>query len=151
MLGLSARSCVYGLLVVALGPVHEAVASEDCRPSTESVCRAVKLLPREPRRVAVLDVSPTNLSHADAFVTTHERVVYVRRQGWAFQQSLKGHAFFDHVLAIVIWHEMAHLDGANEETAQRAEEALWMQYVAGRRVATNPGMEYLALLRKRRP
>ena len=56
---------------------------------------------------------------------------------------------FDYALAILIWHEMAHLAGADEREAQRQEEELWMQYVAAGQVETRRGLNYMALLRKR--
>ena len=38
------------------------------------------------------------------------------------QAALKGPGIFDYALATVIWHEMAHIDGADEVAAQEAEE-----------------------------
>jgi hypothetical protein len=147
--------CVFGLLFI-LGVLEGPVAaSDDCRPCDEAIGRALKLLPRRPEKVVVVDVDRTTallrgkLEHADAFVTTGERVVYLRKQGLAMQQALKGHPFFDHVLAAVIWHEMAHIDGGDERAARKAEEELWKQYVIGRRIATDRGLEYLELLQRR--
>jgi hypothetical protein len=157
MLGARPRPCVVVLLLLLSGMLQEpAAAGQECRPCEEVIGRALKLLPRQPERVIVVDMDRstsllrTKMAHTDAFVTTGLRIVYVRKQGATFQQALKGDAFFDHVLAVVIWHEMAHLDGADERTAQRVEEDLWSQYVVGRRVPTDRGMAYLALLRKRR-
>jgi hypothetical protein len=157
MFGVRTRRCAVGLLLLIPGRPPEPVRAEgDCRPCEETVGRALKLLPRQPERVVVVDMDRstallrTKMAHTDAFVTTGLRIVYVRKQGATFQQALKRQAFSDHVLAIVIWHEMAHLDGADEPAAQRAEEDLWSQYVVGRRVPADPGMAYLTLLRQRR-
>jgi hypothetical protein len=142
------------LLIVSslLGP---ATAGADSDPCAEAITRALKLLPRQPERVVVVDTEnatpllQAKLQHVDGFVTTGLRIVYLKRQGAALQQAVKKPGFFDHVLAIVIWHEMAHLEGADEATAQRAEEDLWTQYVVTRRVDGPSGLRYLALLKKR--
>ena len=79
-----------------------------------------------------------------------ERVVYVVRKGVSLEAALKGPGIYDYVLATVIWHEMAHVDGADEAAAQEAEEQLWMEFMLTQRVDSTRGMQYLALLRKRR-
>jgi hypothetical protein len=45
---------------------------------------------------------------------------------------------------------MAHIEGADEATAQRAEEQLWAQFVVSQRVDPVRGIQYLALLKRRR-
>jgi len=82
-------------------------------------------------------------------VTHGQRVVYLVRQGVTLQQALKGAGVFDYALATIIWHEMAHIDGADEATAQRAEEKLWTEFVVAGHVDRVRGMRYLALLKKR--
>jgi len=57
---------------------------------------------------------------------------------------------WDYALAIIVWHEMAHLDGADEQTAQLREEALWEEFVAKRVVDADRGRRYLRLLSNRR-
>lgn len=76
--------------------------------------------------------------------------MYLMRQGPTLQQALKGSGIFDYALAIVIWHEMAHIDGADEPTAQREEEQLWKEFILTRRVDSVRGLNYLAVLKKRR-
>jgi hypothetical protein len=66
------------------------------------------------------------------------------------QAALKGPGIFDYALATIIWHEMAHIDGADEAAAQRAEEQLWTEFVLAQRVDRARGMQYLALLKRRR-
>jgi hypothetical protein len=77
--------------------------------------------------------------------------VYLRQQGDVLQHAVKNGGVFDYALAIVIWHEMAHLEGAGEQEAQRREEELWQQFVVARRVDPVKGLNYLTLLRNRRP
>jgi hypothetical protein len=76
--------------------------------------------------------------------------VYLVNQGATLRRALRGSGIYDFVLATVIWHEMAHIDGADEAKAQREEEQLWMQFVVARRVDSTRGLSYLALLEKRR-
>ena len=157
MPGRSICRCAVGLLLLIPATLaRPAAASDTCPPCEKAVRRALTLLPRQPERVVVVDMDATTallrarMSHTDAFVTTGLRVVYVRQQGRALQDALKGDAFFDHVLAVIIWHEMAHLVGADERGAQQAEEDLWQQFIVGRRVTPDRGMAYLGLLAKRR-
>ena len=148
---------VLGLLLLTGATLASPVsASDSCAVCEAAVRRAVKLLPRQPERVVVVDMDATTallrerMSHTDAFVTTGLRIVYVRRQGRALQDALKGDAFFDHVLAVIIWHEMAHLAGADEPRAQRAEEDLWRQFIVSQKADARRAIPYLALLRQRR-
>jgi len=87
--------------------------------------------------------------HTEGFVTTGAPAVYLTKQGSTFQHALQGPGIWDYALAITVWHEMAHLEGANERQARQQEEELWAQFVVSRRVDTRRGMAYLALLRKR--
>ena len=59
--------------------------------------------------------------NVEAFVNQGSRVVYLVRQGVTLQGALKGRGVFDYALAAIIWHEMAHIDGADEPAAQRAD------------------------------
>ena len=65
-------------------------------------------------------------------------------------RAIKRKRTFDFALAAIIWHEMAHIDGADEAAAQRAEEQLWREFILGGPVDRTRGMQYLALLQKRR-
>lgn len=53
------------------------------------------------------------------------------------------------MLASIIWHEMAHLEGADEREAQRREEALWTGFVLHHRVDEVAGLRYLDIMKKR--
>ena len=121
----------------------------------EAVARALRLLPRPPEKIEVVERDERSHArngtpHVEAFVNRGGRVVYLIRQGVTLQETLKGPGIFDYVLATVIWHEMAHIDGADEVAAQEAEEQLWMEFIVSQRVDRTRGMRYLALLKKRR-
>jgi hypothetical protein len=68
-----------------------------------------------------------------------------------FQRTLNGPGIWDYALASVIWHEMAHIAGADEPEAQRREEELWTQFISSRKVEASAGARYLQLLTKRHP
>ncbi len=144
---------VAAVIVLSLLASWPAVA-DDAAAYDAVIARALKLLPRQPEKVTLVDAhaSPGLLSgrHVEAFVTHGERVVYLVRQGVTLQQALKGAGVFDYALATVIWHEMAHIDGADETKVQLAEEKLWEEFVLARRVDSASGLRYLALLKKRR-
>jgi hypothetical protein len=115
--------------------------------SEEAVQRALRLLPKQPEKIEIVDDGQGGV---DAFVRSGKRIVYVRRAGDTLRHAARGPGVFDYVLAVTIWHEMAHLDGADEGEAQRREEQLWTQYVVEGRIDRERGLRYLRLLAKRR-
>jgi hypothetical protein len=54
------------------------------------------------------------------------------------------------MLAVVIWHEMAHTEGLDERHARQREENLWKEFVRRGMVDSVLGLTYLAELRRRR-
>ncbi len=116
----------------------------------------LKLLPKRPAQVVIVDPNQaevdvrSTLLEMDAFVTKGGRVVYLTTNSPFLQGALKGWSLHEHILATIIWHEMAHIDGANETEAQRREEALWTEFVMLERVDRGDGMRYLETLRARR-
>jgi len=141
------------LLFVAF--LAEAPGREDSRYH-ETVERVLKLLPKLPAQVVIVDPDRAGadirgtLLRMEAFITKGGRVVYLTSHGEALQGALKGWSLHEYILASIIWHEMAHIDGADEMEAQRREEALWIRYVMDERVDPGDGMRYLAALKSRR-
>lgn len=99
------------------------------------VARAVRLLPRSPLQVAVIDADEARpevrdtVLKLDAFTVPGSKIVYLVKQSAVLQGAAKGSQLYEHMLASIIWHEMAHADGAGERAAQRAEEQLWTRFV----------------------
>ena len=164
MLVNNGRQQVLGPLVLlgtllGLSPVNAGPSAYD-----EAITRALRLLPRQPEKIEVVERDERShvrqgtahgehgehVERVEAFVNHGGRVVYLIRQGVTLQATLKGPGIFDHALATVIWHEMAHIDGADEVAAQEAEEQLWREFIVSQRVDRTRGMKYLALLEKRR-
>src|SRR4051812_5509131 len=95
-------------------------ASSKTGPATaaqydEAVNRAIRVLPRRPEKVVVVDAScaiPPVDAHGhrvEAFVTLGDPTVYLVAQGDMLQHALKAPGIFDYAVAATIWHEMAHL------------------------------------------
>jgi hypothetical protein len=140
-------------ILVSAGP---AAGATPCLPCDEVVKRVVSLLPETPPPIVVLDATqqPRTLQDkmkgVEAFVNPGKPTIYLNSQGSDFQHALKGSGIWDYALAITIWHEMAHLKGADERTAQEREEELWLQFVTAGKIDSQRGLAYLQLLKKRR-
>ena len=147
---------------LGLSPVNAGPSAYD-----EAVSRALRLLPRQPEKIVIVERDESShvrqgtapakdgkdvedVEHVEAFVNHGGRVIYLIRQGVNLQAALKGPGIFDYALATVIWHEMAHIDGADEVAAREAEEQLWTEFIVSQRVDRTRGMKYLDLLKKRR-
>jgi hypothetical protein len=134
-------------LVVCDGP------NADAR--RDVVVKALKLLPRLPSRVAVLDVSDARpevrdvLLGLDGFSLRGSSVVYIVEQSSLLKGALEGSASHVHALAAVIWHEMAHADGADERDARKREEELWTTFVRDQRIDGMLALRYLKALASR--
>lgn len=134
-------------LIVADGPTATAERA--------AIVRALRLLPRLPTRLAVLDADDakgdvrSTLLRLDAFVTTGSPVVYVVRQSPLLHGALAGASNHIHALAAVVWHEMAHVAGADEREARKREQALWTSFIRDQRVDPVIALRYLSALDQR--
>jgi hypothetical protein len=119
--------------------------------------RVLKLLPRRPIGLVVIDPDEAQpdvrrtLLTLDAFITKGGRVVYLTSHSEVLQRALKGSQLCDYILATIVWHEMAHIDGADENEAQRREEQLWTVFLMEERVDRIQGLRYLKALKSRTP
>jgi hypothetical protein len=121
----------------------------------EAIAAAVEMLPRRPIRVAVVDVTRNRpdvrdyLLSLDAFTVAGNGVIYIVQQSETLKGARTGSALFRAMLGVVIWHEMAHLDGADERGAREAEEELWKRFVRDGVCDEVTALRYLQALRKR--
>jgi hypothetical protein len=153
------RGAVLYPLVVRLAFVTAVVmtlpGTADADEYEEAVRRAIVLLPRPPEQVVVIirtngsALVRERLAKTEGFVTRGERVVYLVREGNTLQRARRGPGICDYALAAIIWHEMAHIEGADEKEAQQREEDLWRRYVLRQHIDAGQGLRYLAALRKR--
>jgi hypothetical protein len=85
----------------------------------------VDLLPEVPLRIAVIDVTGNrppvrdHLLTLDAFTVKGNGVIYVVQQSALLQGARGGSPIHRVMLATVLWHEMAHLKGADERELGR--------------------------------
>ena len=106
-------------------------------------------------QVAVIDAQAARpgireaLLRLDAFTMEQSKVVYLVQQSAMLQEAQRGSRFHEYVLATIIWHEMAHLDGADERGARRAEEELWTRFILSGILDRENGLRYLDALKNR--
>jgi hypothetical protein len=117
--------------------------------------RVIALLPARPATLQVVDAHTARpevrdtLLKLDAFVLRGQADIYLVKQSRVLQGALEGSTVHECMLACIIWHEMAHLEGADESEAQRREEILWTGFVLKRSVDRITGLRYLDILKKR--
>ena len=141
LLFLSSRTAIAG----SRGP---AVVSAD-EASTAVIDRALSLLPHRPEHIAVIDPATVKsevretLFRVDAFISKGQPAVYLSPHSEVLKGAREGSRIHAYMLAAIIWHEMAHLEGADEREAQRNEEGLWKRFVVERRVDPVTALRYL--------
>jgi hypothetical protein len=139
------------------GPLTDIITSPGAEAAAdkEAIAAAVALLPQAPVRIAVIDVTQNRppvrdyLLTLDAFTVKGNGAIYVVQQSELLKEARSGSALHRTMLATVLWHEMAHLSGADERAARKAEETLWMQFVRDGLTDQVTGLRYLLALTKR--
>jgi hypothetical protein len=89
------------------------------------------------------------LLQLDTFITRGSPVVYVLRHSPLLQGARAGSTFHTLALAAAVWHEIAHINGADEHEARKREESLWTSFVRDQRVDQVTALRYLTALSKR--
>ena len=120
-----------------------------------AITAAVALLSEVPKVIAVMDITPAKptvrdrLRRLDAFTVEGNDVIYLVDGSEILRGAQQGSAFHRAALAAVIWHEMAHLDGADEREARKAESTLWASFVRDGLIDQLTGLRYLSALERR--
>jgi hypothetical protein len=117
--------------------------------------RATEWLTKRPKEITIVDSNHERLVElrprtVAAFVIEGEPMIYVNRDSWVFKCTAGGDRMCALLLAATICHEMAHVDGADEVTAQKAEEALWKRFMLAGYVSRAKGEAYLQEMLARR-
>ena len=118
-----------------------------------TLAAAIEALPRPPERIVIVDTKDLHerqLRELDAFVLSGSRAIYLRRQSQTLRAAEYTGGPCVLMLAVVIWHEMAHTEGLDERQAQEREEALWKEFTGRGLVDSAVGLTYLAELQRRR-
>lgn len=132
--------------------------------SVEDVMRAaLALLPEQPAYVSLIDVDAQDDSRVretlrplEAFTLPRKQGVYVNLHGATLRRAIETrderiYRFDVHVLAAIVWHEMAHIAGADEAGAQAREEKLWKQFIRDRRLDIELALRQMQIYASRRP
>ena len=155
-----------GALVMAALTGSAGAVSAEHRPATRIVApvkhqhairAALRLLPRRPAEVRVVDASaiePASLAlflRSEAFVSRGSAALFLTAHSPVLKAASEGSPNHVHVLAAILWHEMAHLEGADERVAQRKEASLWRSFVRDARVEPVSALRYLKRMEDRHP
>ena len=89
------------------------------------------------------------LRRLDAFTVQGNGVTYLVDGSELLRDAQRGSAFRRAALAAVVWHQMAHLEGANERGARKAEADLWTNFVRDGLTDHLTGLRYLRALEGR--
>lgn len=135
----------------------ELIVTDGPRAAAErqALSQALRLLPRMPVRVAVIDSEAAKpevkatLLRLDAFFVKGSTAVYVVRQSALLRGAANAQGFHTFALAAVLWHEMAHAEGHEESEARRREQELWTTFVRDQRIDQLTALRYLQALSKR--
>ena len=149
----AASACLPAMAALSTAADHQIVAP--AQEDAAAIGRALQLLSRRPETVAVIDPDESTpggqkiLEKSDAFIIKGGRIVYVNRHSEVLKGARQGASIYVCMLAAIIWHEMAHIDGADEEGAQRREEGLWERFLVEGRVDRVTALRYLKLMNDR--
>ena len=132
------------------------------RPAEEVMAAALSLLPEQPAYVSLIDVHAQEdqrirqaLRPLEAFTLAGKKGVFVNVHGAALRRAMLARdericRLDVHVLAAIVWHEMAHIAGADEAGAQAREEELWEQFLGERQVDAELGLRQMQIYSSRR-
>jgi len=121
----------------------------------DAIKAAIALLPRAPTRIAVMDITTAKpeardrLRTLDAFTVRGSGVIYLVDGSELLRGAQAGSAFHRAALAAVIWHEVAHVNGADEREARKAESKLWTSFVRDGLIDQLTALRYLNALENR--
>jgi hypothetical protein len=156
------RRIALGVLLVIAAPGVAAPQADPAVSSPEAerpaVVAALALVPVAMRRpIVVIDpegaADPEAVRRLDAFTVREpdgrlRPKIYLNRESAILRQAASGCDFYVKVLAAVIVHEAAHLQGRGEHEARAAEIRFVSDLVNRGLLPTDDGMRYLATLRK---
>ena len=121
----------------------------------ETLRVALSVLPRRPLRILLVGDAAmppdvvVQVRELDGFVPVGSRTIYLRRESDTLREAEMSGGPYVLMLAAVIWHELAHVEGCDEAHAREREASLWDEFVRSGRVDTALGLSYRAALRRK--
>jgi hypothetical protein len=115
----------------------------------DPVDRALTLLGETHRHVVLFDPLQYNatqrakLERFEAFVLREHREIYLNRRGRAFEEALAGRSEGVYLLAAILVHELAHLDGLDERAALQAEQRCVFRFMKEGRISVDVALAHL--------
>lgn len=139
-------------LALSVGFVPTADAQATVPPSsalTTVVDQALSLLgqPRQP--VVIFDPAQydaarrAKLEAYEAFIVAKQPEIYLNRRGQASAEVLSGRPDGVYVLAAILAHEMAHLEGKDEAGALEAEERCVYRFMKEGKIPVDVALAHL--------
>jgi hypothetical protein len=118
-------------------------------PLTTVVAHALGLLGHAHQPVVIFDPIQYDEAHRmkierfEAFIFAERREIYLNRRGRACEETLAGRPHGVYVLAALLAHELAHLDGKDERGALQAEEGCVFRFMKEGRIPVDVALDHL--------
>jgi len=138
-------------LVVTFKVLARPVAAQPARatpPLTIVVSQALALLGHAEQPVVIFDPAQYDAAHRakleqfEAFVFKERGEIYLNGHGKVSAEAIAGHPHGVYVLAAILAHEMAHLQGLDERGALEAERRCVFQFMKEGRIPVDVALEH---------
>jgi hypothetical protein len=117
-------------------------------PPAGPIARALALLGHEHQSVVLFDPTQYDDAHRvkleqfEAFVFRERREIYLNRRGRAYGDALAGNPEGVYVLAAILAHELAHLEGMDERGALEAERRYVYRFMKEGRISVDTALAH---------
>ena len=139
-------------LLVLSGGNAAAQTGAVAKPAADAtilVNRALALLGETQRAVVIYDphhydtTRRAKLERFEAFVFAERREIYLNRRGRVLEEALRGSPEGVYLVAALIAHEVAHLEGADERSALQAEGRCVFRFMKEGRISVDVALSHL--------
>jgi hypothetical protein len=150
------KNVTFAIAVVVLAFAVSSSASAQAAPPlpagaalTAIVDQALMLLGQPKQSVVIFDPLQydsdhrAKLEHYEAFVLAKQPAIYLNRRGWAVEEALSGRPDGVYIVAAILAHERAHLEGKDESGALAAEERCVYQFMKEGRIPVDVALRHL--------
>jgi hypothetical protein len=130
-------------------PVEAEPPAASAPALTSLVNQALAVLGQPRLQVVIFDPLQYDASHRatlerfEAFVLARKPEIYLNRRGQAIQEALSGRPDGVYIVAAILAHERAHLDGKDETGALKAEEECVYRFMKEGRIPVDVALAHL--------